>query len=135
MSYRPLTSEKKKNTEHITALLNAGSTVDELIVVLEWKAANDKGNEVARRYFDCVTPFRPKHWENNIALATDWDAKGRPASKPSGNGTGGVEANVGIRRGANYYENARKRGSNVQHFADEDEAGKKLAANMKGGSK
>ena len=116
-SYRPLTSEKKKNTEHITALLNSGSTVDELIVVLEWKAANDKGNEVARRYFDCVTPFRPKHWENNIALATDWDAKGRPGAQQSGNGKKGSVS------------------TNAIHWDDDDEVAAKLQQRMAGGAK
>jgi hypothetical protein len=103
-SYRPLTSKHKKNTEHITALLKDGATVDELIVVLEWKAAMDKGEESSRRFFDCVTPFRPKHWENNIAMASDWDAKGRPA-KPSGNGKKNErDATLGsYARGADYY--------------------------------
>jgi len=76
--YKPLTSKHKSNTEHITALLNDGSTVDELIVVLEYIAAKNKGHEPSKQYFNCTTPFRPKHWENNLAMATDWDEKGRP---------------------------------------------------------
>jgi len=84
--YIPITSKSKKNTEHITALLKDGVAVDDLIVVLEWKAAMDGGHEESRKYFNCITPFRPKHWENNIALASDWDAKGRPL-KPSSNGS------------------------------------------------
>ena len=86
--YKPLTSKHKTNTEHITALLNDGSTEDELIVVLEYIAAKNKGHEPSKPYFNCTTPFRPKHWENNLAMATDWDAKGRPATKPSSNGSG-----------------------------------------------
>jgi len=85
--YNPLTSKHKTNTEHITALLNDGSTADELIIVLEYIAAKNKGHEPSKQYFNCITPFRPKHWENNLAMATDWEAKGRPASKPSGNGS------------------------------------------------
>jgi len=85
--YTPLTSKSKTNTEHITALLNDGGTDDQLVVVLEYLAEKNKGHEPSRQYFNCVTPFRPKNWENNLAMAADWDAKGRPSLKPSGNGT------------------------------------------------
>jgi len=86
--YNPLTSKHKTNTEHIAALLNDGCSADELIVVLEYIAAKNKDHEPSKQYFNCTTPFRPKHWENNLAMATDWDAKGRPDLKPSGNGNG-----------------------------------------------
>ena len=55
--------------------------------MLEYLAVKNKGHEESRQYFNCVTPFRPKHWENNLAMAADWDAKGRPSLKPSGNGS------------------------------------------------
>jgi len=86
--YTPLTSKSKTNTEHITALLNDGQTAEQLIVVLEYIAAKNKGHEPSKQFFNCVTPFRPKNWENNLAMAADWDAKGRPDAKPSDNGNG-----------------------------------------------
>ena len=84
--YTPLTSKSAKNTEHITGLLNNGHPADELIMVLEYITAKDKGHENSRQYFNCTTPFNTRNWENNLSMAADWDANGRPAKKPSGNG-------------------------------------------------
>lgn len=100
-SFTPLSSRHAKNIEHISGRLNEGYSESDLILVLEHLAAVDGGKEESRKYFDCVTPFNTKNFERNLAMARDWDAKGRSA--------GASNANPGIRRGSEYYEKARKR--------------------------
>ncbi|MBU1048430.1 helix-turn-helix domain-containing protein [Candidatus Bipolaricaulota bacterium] len=99
--YTPISAKYAKNVEHIHGRLADGYAEDDLILVLEYLASVDGGKEESRKYFDCVTPFNTKNFERNLAMARDWDAKGRQ-TKPS-------IANPGIRRGSDYYEKARKR--------------------------
>jgi len=96
--YTPISAKYAKNVEHINGRLADGYTEADLILVLEYLAAIDGGKEESRKYFDCVTPFNTKNFERNVAMARDWDAKGRP-STPG-------ETRPGIKRGAAYYENA-----------------------------
>ena len=79
--YTPISAKYAKNVEHINGRLADGYTEADLILVLEYLAAVDGGKEDSRKYFDCVTPFNTKNFERNVAMARDWDAKGRPALK------------------------------------------------------
>ena len=81
--YTPLSSKYAKNVEHINGRLADGFAESDLILVLEYLAAVDGGKEESRKYFDCVTPFNTKNFERNLAMARDWDARGRPRSQPS----------------------------------------------------
>jgi len=76
--YTPLSGKYAKNVEHINGRLGDGYAESDLILVLEYLAAIDGGKEESRKYFDCVTPFNTKHFERNLAMARDWEARGRP---------------------------------------------------------
>jgi len=76
--YTPISAKYAKNVEHINGRLSEGYDETDLILVLEYLAHVDGGKEESRKYFDCVTPFNTKNFERNLALARDWDAKGRP---------------------------------------------------------
>jgi hypothetical protein len=92
--YTPLSAKYAKNVEHIGGRLRDGYTEMDLIVVLDYLAAVDGGKEESRRYFNCVTPFNTKNFERNLALARDWEAKGR---------RGAAEKSPGTSRGKEYY--------------------------------
>jgi hypothetical protein len=77
--YTPISAKYAKNVEHINGRLADGYDEADLILVLEYLAAVDGGKEESRKYFDCVTPFNTKNFERNVAMARDWDAKGRPS--------------------------------------------------------
>jgi hypothetical protein len=76
--YTPLSARHAKNTEHIRGRLREGYGEGDLVLVLEYLAAVDGGKDESRRYFDSVTPFNTKNFERNLAMARDWDARGRP---------------------------------------------------------
>ncbi|MEE8592508.1 MAG: hypothetical protein V3T03_00140 [Candidatus Bipolaricaulota bacterium] len=79
--YTPLSAKYAKNVEHINGRLADGYGESDLILVLEYLAAVDGGKEESRKYFDCVTPFNTKNFERNLAMARDWEARGRPQAK------------------------------------------------------
>ncbi len=81
--YTPLSAKYAKNVEHINGRLADGFAEADLILVLEYLAAVDGGKEDSRKYFDCVTPFNTKNFERNLAMARDWDARGRPRRQPA----------------------------------------------------
>jgi hypothetical protein len=76
--YMPLSARHAKNVEHIKGRLHEGYVEADLTLVLEYLAALDGGKEESRKYFDSVTPFNTKNFERNLALARDWEARGRP---------------------------------------------------------
>jgi hypothetical protein len=76
--YTPLSARHAKNVEHIKGRLREGYGESDLVLVLEYLAAVDGGKDSSRRYFDSVTPFNTKNFERNLAMARDWDARGRP---------------------------------------------------------
>lgn len=80
--YTPLSAKYAKNVEHINGRLADGFEESDLILVLEYLAAVDGGKEESRKYFDCVTPFNTKNFERNLAMARDWEARGRPQAQP-----------------------------------------------------
>jgi uncharacterized phage protein (TIGR02220 family) len=92
--YTPLSAKYAKNVEHINGRLRDGYTEEDLVLVLDYLAATDGGKEESRRYFNCVTPFNTKNFEGNLALARDWQARGRRTSNRRSPGT---------RRGKEYY--------------------------------
>ncbi len=92
--YTPLSARYAKNVEHIGGRLRDGYTEEDLILVLDYLAATDGGKEESRRYFNCVTPFNTKNFERNLAMAREWEARGRPA---------GVRRKPGTSRGKEYY--------------------------------
>jgi len=92
--YTPLSARYAKNVEHIGGRLRDGYTEGDLILVLDYLAATDGGKEESRRYFNCVTPFNTKNFERNLAMAREWEARGRPA---------GVRKKPGTSRGKAYY--------------------------------
>jgi hypothetical protein len=77
--YTPISAKYAKNVEHINGRLADGYDEADLILVLEYLSSVDGGKEESRKYFDCVTPFNTKNFERNVAMARDWDAKGRPS--------------------------------------------------------
>jgi len=77
--YTPISAKYAKNVEHINGRLADGYEEPDLLLVLEYLAAVDGGKEESRKYFDCVTPFNTKNFERNLAMARDWEAKGRRA--------------------------------------------------------
>ena len=79
--YTPISAKYAKNVEHINGRLADGYSEDDLLLVLEYLAGVDGGKEESRKYFDCVTPFNTKNFERNVAMARDWDARGRVSSK------------------------------------------------------
>ncbi len=81
--YTPISAKYAKNVEHINGRLSDGYAESDLLLVLEYLAAVDGGKEESRKYFDCVTPFNTKNFERNLAMARDWDAKGRRAVQPN----------------------------------------------------
>ena len=97
--YTPLSAKYAKNVEHINGRLRDGCAEEDLILVLDYLAATDGGKEESRRYFNCVTPFNTKNFEGNLALARDWQARGRQTSSRRSPGT---------RRGKEYYLEARE---------------------------
>jgi len=80
--YTPLSAKYAKNVEHINGRLSDGFAEGDLVLVLEYLAAVDGGKEESRKYFDCVTPFNTKNFERNLAMARDWEARGRPQAQP-----------------------------------------------------
>ena len=76
--YTPLSARHAKNVEHIRGRLHEGYAETDLVLVLEYLAAVDGGKDESRKYFDSVTPFNTKNFERNVAMARDWDARGRP---------------------------------------------------------
>ncbi len=76
--YTPLSSKHAKRMGPIHARLREGYTEVDLIFVLEYLAAIDGGKDASRRYFDTVTTFNTQNFERNLAMARDWDARGRP---------------------------------------------------------
>ena len=78
--YTPISAKYAKNIEHINGRLADGYDEPDLILILEYLSAVDGGKEESRKYFDCVTPFNTKNFERNLAMARDWDAKGRGSS-------------------------------------------------------
>jgi len=76
--FRPLKATKA-NAEHINGRLGEGHPEAGLVLVLEYLAAKDAGDEKSRQFFDCVTPFRTANFDRYLTLAEDWDAKGRPS--------------------------------------------------------
>ena len=81
--YTPLSAKYAKNVEHINGRLSDGYAESDLLLVLEYLAAVDGGKEESRKYFDCVTPFNTKNFERNLAMARDWEARGRPRAQPT----------------------------------------------------
>ncbi len=81
--YTPLSAKYAKNVEHINGRLADGFEEPDLVLVLEYLAAVDGGKEESRKYFDCVTPFNTKNFERNLAMARDWEARGRPRAQPT----------------------------------------------------
>ena len=79
VSFRPLSAAHAKNVEHINGRLADGFTEVQEVLVLEYLAAKDKGDERSRQFFDCVTPFRTSNFERYLAMAEDWEARGRPS--------------------------------------------------------
>jgi uncharacterized phage protein (TIGR02220 family) len=75
--YTPLSAKYAKNVEHINGRLGDGYGEEDLILVLDYLAATDGGKEESRRYFNCVTPFNTKNFERNLAMAREWEARGR----------------------------------------------------------
>jgi len=98
--YTPLLARYPKNTEKIKQRLREGHDERELILVLEYRAAVDGGDERSRRYFNSDTPFNTRNFEENLALALDWDARGR-TSDPG--------RRLGTERGPDYYLKRRGR--------------------------
>lgn len=78
-SFRPFSASHAKNIEHINGRLRDGFSEPQLILVAEYLAAKDGGDEKSRQFFDCVTPFRVSNFERFLAMAEDWDARGRPS--------------------------------------------------------
>ncbi len=79
--YTPLSAKYAKNVEHINGRLGDGYSESDLLLVLEYLAAVDGGNEDSRKYFDCVTPFNTKNFERNLTMAREWEARGRPPGR------------------------------------------------------
>ena len=94
--YTRLQAKHAKNVEHIHGRLKEGYAESDLILVLEYIAAIDGGKEESRKYFDCVTPFNTKNFERNLAMARDWEARGRRLP--------GERGPDGVSRDASYYE-------------------------------
>jgi hypothetical protein len=89
--YTPLSARHAKNVEHIRGRLHEGYEEADLILVLEYLATVDGGKDASRKYFDSVTPFNTKNFERNLAMARDWDARGRP----EGDGTMALQRSYG----------------------------------------
>ena len=94
--YTRLQAKHAKNVEHINGRLKEGYGEADLILVLEYIATIDGGKEESRKYFDCVTPFNTKNFERNLAMARDWEARGRRLP--------GEQRPDGVSRDASYYE-------------------------------
>jgi hypothetical protein len=92
--YVPLLARFPKNVEKIRQRLRDGHTEQDLILVLEYRAAVDGGDERSRRYFNSDTPFNTRNFEENLAMALDWQARGRVVP---------VGKTPGTNRGAQYY--------------------------------
>ena len=99
--YTPLRARYPKNVEQIKRRLQDGNTEQELILVLEYRASIDGGDEKSRRYFNCDTPFNTRNFEENLALALDWEARGRAV---------GVVKKPGTNRGKDYYLGKKRSG-------------------------
>ena len=100
--YTPLSAKHAKNVEHIGGRLREGYLKEDLILVLEYLAAVDGGKEESRKYYDCVTPFNTKNFERNLAMAREWDARGRLQ-------TGSMQASYG--HDPEIYERRLKKGT------------------------
>ncbi len=101
-SFRPLSATHAKNVEHINGRLSDGFTEAQLVLVLEYLAAKDRGDEKSRQFFDCVTPFRTSNFERYLAMAEDWDARGRPDPRRNGERPS-IQKRPGTSRGHDYY--------------------------------
>jgi len=77
--YTPLTTKHDQNVKHLGGRLSEGCSEADLILIAEYKAASDGGDEDSRKYFTPNTLYNTKNFEGNLALARDWDAKGRPS--------------------------------------------------------
>ena len=71
----------KPNCKHISARLAEGKSEAELILILDYLAQRDTGDERSRRYFDNVTPFRVSNCDRYLTMARNWEADGRPLSE------------------------------------------------------
>jgi len=100
--YTPLSAKHAKNVEHIGGRLREGYEEQDLVLVLEYLAAIDGGKEESRKYYDCVTPFNTKNFERNLAMAREWDARGRLR-------TGSMQASYG--HDPEIYERRLKKGT------------------------
>ncbi len=98
--YTPLQARYPKNVEQIRRRLREGHTEQDLVLVLEYRAAVDGGDERSRRYFNSDTPFNTRNFEENIALALDWNARGRSVDS---------DQRFGTERGADYYLDRKRR--------------------------
>ncbi len=76
--YTPLSARHAKNVEHIKGRMHEGYAEADLILVLEYLATVDAGKDESRRFFDSVTPFNTKNFERNLAMAREWEGRGRP---------------------------------------------------------
>jgi len=84
LQYRPLEAKYAANVKHIKKRLREGHTEDDLILVLEFRAAVDGGDDKSRRYFNSETPFNTRNFEENLVGAREWDAQGRHDCKLAG---------------------------------------------------
>ena len=75
--YTPLAASTT-NVEQINGRLKEYAEAD-LVLVLEYLAVKDGGDEKSRGYYDCVTPFRVKNFERRLVMAREWEARGRPS--------------------------------------------------------
>ena len=98
--YTPLSSRHPKNVEHIRGRLGEGFVEADLVLVLDYLAATDGGKEESRKYFDCVTPFNTKNFERNLAMAREWEARGKGTTSTMVPGTSrGKDYYLGGKRG------------------------------------
>ncbi len=68
----------KANLRYINGRLGEGWSVEDLILVIEHKAAQWGEDEKMREYLRPQTLFGPEKFPGYIAAAKEWDAKGRP---------------------------------------------------------
>jgi len=79
--FTPLSSKYAKNVEHIGGRLRDGYTEADLILIAEYRAVADGSDENSRKFYVPNTLYNTKNVEGNLALAREWDARGRPSSK------------------------------------------------------
>ncbi|MEW5826662.1 MAG: hypothetical protein AB1778_07500 [Candidatus Bipolaricaulota bacterium] len=81
--YTPLSTRHVKKASQIHSRLREGYSESDLVLVLEYRAAVDAGDENSRKYYDAGTLFNSRNFERNLGLARDWDARGRPRGRTS----------------------------------------------------